>query len=269
MTKRRKRIIIFFTLCVVGLTLFTIQHNRKPLTALKGIAYPFDMLNNATKSLMGNVRDLLDTYEENKQLRQELSKLVLETQRLSEIIYENKRLRELLSLKEGTVTYVTAAKVIGHGYDKFLETLILDKGEKNGIKVDMAVVTTKGLAGKIVSASPDFSKMILVRDPNFSVAVRLQKSRVEGIFSGTGEPYGLIKYVSFETPVEQGEVVITSGLDGIFPQGIPVGTVLSFSRDGALFFQNIKAMPYQSGLELEEVVILRSAVSKPSTKQAF
>ncbi|MBI5212641.1 MAG: rod shape-determining protein MreC, partial [Nitrospirae bacterium] len=196
------------------------------------------------------------TFEENKLLKKELTGALLEKQRYAEILHENKRLKELLSLKEHSPKYVASARVIARGYDKLLHTMILDKGKNSGIKKDMAVITAKGLAGKIYSVKDEFSEVLLLSDPNFSVAVRLQNSRREGIVAGTGYRHSLLKYIPPEEVVEKGESAVTSGLDGIFPPGLPVGLVSHVRTEGIEFFQDIRVLPFQDDATMEEAVIL-------------
>src|SRR5208283_3694058 len=266
MSKGKKRFIIFFSLSLIALIVMTLQHNRRPFQFLKALSYPFDVLNGFTKSIGMTSQHLLNTFAENKKLREEIAKIMLDQQRYGEVLQENKRLREILSLKEQTPNYITAAKAIARGYDRLLNTIIIDKGNVAGIEKAMAVITSKGLIGKISSVGNDFSTVLLLTDPNFSVSVRLQKSRTEGVLSGTGYEYCLLKYISFETTVEKGEVLITSGLDGLFPAGLLVGYVRSVEKDSSTFFQNIHVTPFQPDNKIEEVLILRSLIgSRKST----
>ncbi len=265
MVKVKKRVIIFLFLCLIVLAAITFQHKGKPVTAFNVLSYPFALLDSATAKARGTFSEVTNAVKENKQLKRELTQALLEKQKVSEIIQENRRLKELLSLKEHSTHPVTAARVISHGYDRFLSTLILDKGESSGIRKDMAVVSAKGLAGKIYSARNDYSELLLLKDPNSSAAVRLQDSRVEGVLSGTGHSSFLLKYIPFEQKVEKGEVVITSGLDGIFPPGLPVGVVGVIKKEeGTDFFQHIEVVPFQSEATLEEVIVLQGAWSPKS-----
>lgn len=256
MSKGKKRFIILFALSLAALTLVTCRHDRKSSFLFRALSYPYDVLNNLTSRISTNSKDHWNTFEENKRLKKDLTAALLEKQRCVEVLHENKRLKELLSLKEHSPKYAASAKVIARGYDKLIHTMILDKGKSSGIKKDMAVITTKGLVGKIYSVKDEFSEVLLLRDPNFSVAVRLQNSRREGIVSGTGYRNCLLKYIPPEEEVEKGEPAVTSGLDGIFPPGLPVGIVSHIRKEGIEFFQDIKVLPFQDDTTLEEVVIL-------------
>lgn len=256
MSKGKKRIVILFLLSLSALILITYHHNRMPYALFRVLSYPYDVLNNFTLNVTMTFRDLWGAFDENKILRKELAAAVIEKQRYAEMVQENKRLKELLSLKDHLPNYIATARVIARGYDRLLHTMILDKGKNSGLKKDMPVITPKGLVGKIYSVKDNFSEVLLLTDPNFSAAVRLQNSRHEGVISGTGRRYCILKYIPPEESVEKGEVVVTSGIDGIFPPGLLVGIVDSVRKEGIEFFQDIKVLPFQTDAKIEEVVIL-------------
>ena len=120
----------------------------------------------------------------------------------------------------------------------------------------MTAVTPKGLVGKIIGVSTSSSSLLLLTDLNFSVAVRLQESRREEILSGTGLRKCQLKYVPHDEEVKVGVAVMTSGLDSLFPQGVPVGYVSKVEKKGTGLFQNIEVTPFQDNAEVEEVAII-------------
>jgi rod shape-determining protein MreC len=263
MSRGRKRLSIFLTLSLTSLALMTFQHtrqyNKNPFAFLKALSYSFDALNRLTANIDITIKEIWNTFEENKRLKKELASHILEKEKYGEIIQENKRLQEILSLKERQSSYVATARVISKGYDRSLNTMLLDKGAQSGIKKDFAVITANGLVGKIYAVKDNFSEVLLLRDVNFSAAVRLQNSRAEGVVSGTGYGYCSLKYIPPEEHVDKGETIITSGLDGIFPPGLPVGVVGEIKKEGVEFFQHIKVYPFQSDTKIEEVIILNNA----------
>lgn len=257
---KRKFIILFLFLFVVFLVL-SYQIKGHPLINEK-LAYPFDLINEVTFNIYNFITKFRDAMEENEKLNKRLSELLTERQQYSEIILENRRLRTIVGLKETDPAFFTTAQAVARGYDRFLNTLIIDKGKNHGIVKNMAVVTANGLAGKIHAVREDYSEVLLLNDPNFSAAVRLQKSRHEGVLSGTGRGYCLLKYIPPEEIVEKDDLVITSGLDGIFPPGIPVGVISYIGREGAEFFLYLEVTPFQSSSKVEEVVMLKPLSSK-------
>ena len=263
MPKGRKRLLILFVLVSAAVALMSYQHNRKALSFLDVvISYPYYALNEFTANADITIRRMRNAFEENNLLRKEVNQLQLEKQQYREIILENERLKALLSFKEQEPRFVTAARVIARGPDRLLNTVILDKGGKSGIEKSMAVITPQGLIGKVYSVQDSFSDVLLLKDANFSVAVRLQNSRREGIVSGAGYDYCLLKYVPPEENVVKGEVVVTSGFDGIFPDGLPVGVVSKVRKEGIEFFQYIEVQPFQSSEKLEDVIVLKRVLSQ-------
>jgi len=194
--------------------------------------------------------------EENTRLKTELRRLLEEQQKYQETLLENRRLNELLSLKEREHGYVTTARVVSRGADQWSNTFVLDKGYSDGVTKDMTAITSKGLVGKIIQVSTSSSSLLLLTDLNFSAAVRLQESRREGILAGTGLRRCQLKYIPPDEEVKQGVAVITSGLDSLFPQGLPVGYVSKVEKKGTGLFQNIEVTPFQDNAEVEEVAII-------------
>lgn len=257
----KKRLLLFFSLIIVSFILMTYQSNRGAFNPLSIISYPINIANNAIHSISSTIKDSFKKIrlrdEENRKLRGELNDLLMEQQRYKDAVLENARLRELLSLKEKERRYVAAARIIARGNDRWANTLVIDKGRRDGIEKDMAVITVKGLVGKILSSSDSYSSILLINDINFSAAARLRESRTEGIISGTGSKTCILKYVSHGYEIKENEMILTSGLDSLFPVDIPVGSVTRITRKGAGLFQSIEVTPFQDTTKLEEVVIVR------------
>jgi rod shape-determining protein MreC len=256
----KKRLLLFLFI-IISLGLMTYQSNREHLL-------PFKSLNNTLNGLhkiKNSVKDYLTSpfkriflrEEENIRLKTELSKMLKEQQIYREVFLENKRLRELLSLKEREHKYVTAARVIARSPDQWSNTLILDKGLLDGITKNMTAITNKGLVGKISDVSDSYSYLLLLTDINFSAAARLQESRTEGVISGTGFRKCQLKYIPYEEEVKKGDIVITSGLDSLFPQGIPVGYISNINKKGTGIFQDIEVFPFIESTKIEDVAIIK------------
>lgn len=263
MLKSKRRLTILILLLFISL--FILSYQKKSHSLLNEIlTYPLDVINLTTSYIYKTSTNLLNTNKENENLKRQLNELKIERQTYSEIMLENTRLRNILALKENNLAFFTTARPIARGYDRLLSTIIIDKGKEDGIKKDMAVITANGLVGKIHVVRDNYSEVILLKDPNFSAAVRLQKSRNEGIVSGTGGRYCLLKYIPPEEPVQKDELVITSGLDGIFPPGIFVGIVSYIGAERTDFFQYLEVTPFQPDSKIEEVIILKPYNDKKS-----
>jgi rod shape-determining protein MreC len=258
MPKKRLLLLLFI---ILSLGLMTYQSKKEhilPLRFLNNTLNGFHAIVNSVKdSATSPFKKMLIREEENTRLKAELKRLLEEQQKYQEVLLENRRLRELLSLKEKEHGYVTAARIIARGADQWAKTFVLDKGLSDGVTKDMTAITPKGLVGKISGVSNSYSSLLLLTDLNFSTAVRLQESRREGIISGTGLRKCQLKYIPNEEEVKVGDIVITSGLDSLFPQGIPVGYISRIDKKGSGLFQNIEVTPLEDNAEIEEVAIIK------------
>jgi rod shape-determining protein MreC len=258
---QRKSLLLFLLVVTLSLSVMTFQSNRTPLLPLKSLnnilnAF-YDMKSSIKDFIAAPFRRMLLREEENMRLKAEISRLHKEQQLWQEALQENKRLRELLVLKENEEHYVTSARVIGRGTDQWTNTFVLDKGSEDGITKYMIGVTEKGLVGKISSVSNTYSHLLLLTDIHFSVSARLQDNRVEGIVSGKGFRKCRMKYIPHEDEVKKGDIVITSGLDMLFPPGIPVGYVSRVNKKDTGIFQEIEILPFVDNARVEVVTIVK------------
>ena len=230
---RSKRILLLLFI-IISLVLLTFQSNKQhflPSASLGNILNALQNMKSSIKIVITSpFKRMLLREEENKKLREEISKLHKEYQECKEIYLENKKLRELLTLKQAEQNYVTTARIIARTPDQWSNTHVIDHGSADGIEKDMIAVTEKGLVGKISGVTNSYSYLLLLTDINFAVAARMQESRTEGIVSGTGFRKCQMKYVPSGEEVKKGDIVITSGLDSLFPPGIPIGYVANVSK---------------------------------------
>ena len=256
-----KKWLLLLLFIIIALSLMTYQSNRQHL-------FQFNFLNTAINRFHEMKSSLIDALsspfhrmmlreQENVKLKEEVAKMLKEQQACREIFYEDKTLRGLLALKEKEHRYITSAQVIGRSADQWSNVLILDKGRSDGIAKDMVAVTEKGLVGKISGVSDSYSNLMLLSDINFSAAVRVQESRIEGVISGTGFRKCQLKYIPYEEEVKKGNTIITSGLDQLFPKGILVGYVSKVNKKDIGFFQEIEVLPFVDLSKIETVAIIR------------
>lgn len=257
-----KRLLLFLFI-LISLSVMTYQSNRPPLLPLKFLNSAmnvfYDTKETLQKFISAPFRRMLLREEENSKLRTDLSKLLKEQQAWQEAFRENQKLRALLALKEKGQHYVTAARVVARGTDQWSNTFILDKGLTDGIRKDMVAVTDNGLVGKIADVSHSYAYLLLLTDINFSVAARLQESRTEGVLSGTGFRTCQLKYIPYDEELKQGAVIVTSGLDSLFPAGIPLGYISKVSKKESGIFQHIEVVPFVDNTKIELVAIIRRA----------
>jgi rod shape-determining protein MreC len=210
-----------------------------------------------TDSITSPFKKIALRDEDNALLRKRIGELLLERAKYQEAVLENKRLNELLKLRQSQLQSVAAARALSRGIDQWSHTLVLDKGLRDGASKDMTAITPKGLTGKIFNVTESYCRLLLLTDINFSAAVRLQESRHEGVISGTGTMKLVLKYIPYEEEIKIGDIVITSGLDQLFPPGIPVGFISKVDRQGTGQFQYVEVTPYVDDSQVEEVLIIK------------
>ena len=214
------------------------------------------------------VHDTWNTYaylrgvrRENRQLRAEIERMKVEDARLGEDARMARRIQALLAFKEQYVDTTVAAQVIGTSGSEQSRILYIDKGSKDGIKPDMAVITPTGIVGKIVQVFPDSSQVLPINDQFSGVGAALKASRLQGILKGASNGATTLQYVMSDEKVEPGEEVITSGGDRIFPKGLPVGKVVSV-EPGKDLFLNIRVVPSARLDQVEEVLVVTKITEK-------
>ncbi|HEW81283.1 MAG TPA: rod shape-determining protein MreC, partial [Nitrospirae bacterium] len=215
-------------------------------------------------AVINGITDFFNTYilivgkeEENRKLLHQIKKLEQDKNKYTETELENERLRNILKLTSERPDEITVAEVFARDPSNWFNVLWINKGSGDGVAKDMVAVTPLGPVGKIHRIFDDGASIILLTDVNSSVAVRLQSTRVVGILEGRGDGTCSLKYVSKRVEVKVGEQVVTSGLDGIFPDGLFVGYVSEVKKEEGEMFQLIQVLPAQDLNAIEEVVILK------------
>jgi rod shape-determining protein MreC len=199
--------------------------------------------------------DLRDVRVENRQLTEEVGKLRLKNEQLEGQAAQAVRLARLLGFRQENADIpMVAAEVIGANADSTSLTVFINRGEQDGIRRNMAVITPDGVVGKISEALGHTSQVLLITDRESGVGALLTDTRTHGVVKGTGDPLLWMDYVSTEEKVPVGEQVLTSGEDRIFPKNLPVGWVAS-TKPG-FPFQTIEVTPAAHLDRLEEVLVL-------------
>lgn len=200
---------------------------------------------------------LVNTKAENDALRKDLEALRAENARLKEEVNLDKRLKEIAGYTEGVPFNTITASIIAFNAYSGAQTITLDKGRASGVMKDMAVITPTGAIGRILDSTLHSSRVLLSTDPRSDIDVILSRSRVKGVVEGAGTDVLLLKYVRLPDDVSLGDGVITSGLAGTFPKGIPVGTVTKIEKGTDNFFKSIEVMPsVPINRRLEEVLVV-------------
>jgi len=195
-------------------------------------------------------------FEENESLRNKNFKLETEIQNLREVLAENARLRKMLELKEEKKATYIAGRIVGESVERRIRSLILDVGEEDGVRRNMAVVNPDGLIGKVLTVANGQSIIQQLVDHNSLVSVTLQNSREKGVVSWSGDSWLDLLYIPKNIPVSRGETVVTSGISQIYPPGIKVGVVTSVEEDEFNLFKSIRIKPAVNFNALEEVFLI-------------
>ena len=186
-------------------------------------------------NLWHNYFYLRGVRQENRDLKLQIERLRIEQVRLNEDAEQARRLQALLGFKEQFISKTLAAQVIGSSGSEQSRSIYIDKGTRDGIKPDMAVITAEGVVGKVLRAFKTTSQVLLINDQTSGVGAILEKSRLQGVLRGTPVGEVVLEKVMSDETVQPGEKVVTSGGDQIFPKGLPVGTVTkSFAGAGTL-----------------------------------
>jgi len=267
---RHRPFFILVGVLVAQLLLLSVQITRNNNVRLirvwaVAIVDPFEralrgMLDASTRAWI-TYRGLWRAQQENQELHLQLVAARSQIQQLSEQAAESQRLRALLDFKSHLPFQTVAAEVIATSPGEGSNAVFIDKGSDSGLAADLAVITPAGVVGKIIAVFPHTSHVLLITDPSSGLGVALALSRVQGILKGGNRNLCQLHYVMNEETLAPGEAVVTSGLDQIYPKGLPVGTVLRTSEGN--IYKNILVKPAVDLNRLETVlVVLKPASSR-------
>lgn len=245
------------------------QLKNEPLSAvLMWILRPLQIAAQGTVNWIGGLQENYDTIAgfraENERLRRRIQNLEVERHKLLEAQATNHRLKQLLDFRAELSGTAVTASIIANSPTSWFRSCLLDKGSADGVRKGMAVVTPLGVLGQVVSVTPRTAKVLLLTDPNSGIDVLVQRTRTRGIVSGSLENGTILKYVKRSEDVQDGDRLMTSGTDGVFPKGLLVGTVIKVMKQHVGLFQFIEVLPAVQPARVEEVLIV--AVGEPEKK---
>lgn len=207
------------------------------------------------------VPNVFELQNENKYLREKNIELANEVASLKEAKLENIRLSKLLTLKDKNILGVISAKIVNKSLVQTRNTITINAGENDSIKVNMPVVTDDGLVGKIVGVSKNYSIAQILYNKDLRISAKVQRSRVDGIFTYDGVGNLVLTNVPKAADVNPGDLIITSEYSNLFPGGIPLGTVLETGNLDNLF-KKITVKPAVNFNILEEIFVVKSQPNK-------
>ncbi len=223
------------------------------------VARMLDFARNNTIGLVERYAWLVSAQSENGRLKAELDTFKLENQFLKNELATADRARALAMFQATSPHRMLAARVMGTSTAPGSHVMFLDRGSRDGVRKGMAVITPDGIAGRVTTAQPTGSQVMLVTDTNFAAGVISEKGRVRGVMKGQGHASVLVDYVQNEDKLEPGEIFYTSGDDWIFPKGLTVGPV-KVARRGRGIFKEIFVEPAGLQRGLESVLVMLEGV---------
>jgi rod shape-determining protein MreC len=216
--------------------------------ALASVFYPAQIV-------ISSVDEFRSVAHENEMLKEENARLRQETYYASEALQELARLHALVRFDDKWDYPIVTARVVGHNPGRFLTTLVINRGTSRGVKEDMPVFSMNGLVGKVSKATLTHSRVQLLVDPNLKLSVLERRTRVVGFLESV-DGRTLSAMIPTHAGVKVGDTLITSGLGGIFPKGIPVGTVPQIRHSDLEVMQLMDVVPFQEFSSLEEVFVM-------------
>ena len=258
--------IILTVLSIVLLTVSARMGTGSPLELVRGgfstitmpfrmagsaIAMPFQGIGNIFGNLTADQQTLSDLRAENEQLRSRNAEL-------EETNQSTQRLQGLLDLKNSYNLQSTGARVISGSTDSFNNTVVIDKGTSSGLAVGMPVVDSGGVIGQIIECGPTTSTVRLITDEKSGVAAMVQSSRAQGMLMGSASRQITLNLINTNQKVAVGDTVVTSGLGGVFPKGLPLGKVTSVEAAPGSLYYTIVIEPYGNVSTNEEVMVITS-----------
>lgn len=229
------------------------------LEVVAWVTYPLSWTRDQVRSAWDAYIDLGEVRQENERLWAKVTDLYLQLSRLHEDAAEVVRLRALHEFQPPKDWSLQGGRVVAmrFGPHALVESLLVDKGTRVGVARDTPVITPLGVVGRVVRSSPNLSNVLLITDPNSRVAIMGRDHRTQGILVGQGPQRVLqMQYVPLNDLLEDGEILVTSGMDGIFPKGLPVARVVSIERPSASLFQVVEASPLVDLRNVEEVFLV-------------
>ncbi|MGI8383192.1 rod shape-determining protein MreC [Robertmurraya sp. P23] len=276
LSNKRLIILLVSIIILVALIGFSIREREKltwPEQFIKDttgwVQSAFSRPANYVAGFFENVRDLQNTYEENKELKARLDELVQLEVDVQTLAKENKELREILDNKEDLSAFdPVQAIVVGRNPERWHELLVINKGKQDGIQQNMAVITANGLIGKVKSTSQFTStiQLLSANDPTNRISAKIiGEKETYGTIEGYDEERKLLKLkrIPYDAKIEKDQIVTTSGLGGVFPKDLPVGKVVEVVPDEFGLNQTAYIEPGADFYDIRHVMVVTVKTNTP------
>ena len=263
-SKKMVLIVGVILLIAVNIIVLSVNSRRYSTFGLERIAIsfisPFQELFTRT---IGFSKDIWHQYfalaslaRENAVLTTRLNQAAEKNNLLHETELANDRLRNLLDFQKNITELVVAAEVIGKDPSTWFKTVIIDKGEADGLTKGLPVVMPQGIAGQVIEVANHYAKVMLIIDRNSAVDSLVQRTRARGVVQGESTDQLQLAYVLRKKDVQVGDIVVSSGLDGVYPKGLRIGQVTEVIEHEADIFHEVFITPFVDFEKLEEVLVV-------------
>jgi rod shape-determining protein MreC len=229
---------------------------RVVLNIMSPVNRVISRMNNGVTDIWNDYMALVEVRKENKQLRESVKILNSRLIESHESAIANERLKKLLDLKNSLKAPSLAASVIGEDGSPWFKTIMINRGESDGLKEGMPVIAADGVVGQLVKVVAKSSRVLLITDHASSVAGIIQRSRARGVVKGKGGESCTLDFSLAVEDVKVGDLVITSGIGRIFPKGLNIGEVTMVKKGEYGIFQTVDIRPAVNLSRLEEVLVL-------------
>jgi rod shape-determining protein MreC len=255
---------LFLAVMLGHVVLISAQVNsRSGVPVLEAAAFGvFAEVQRGTASILGGIRHVWSGYvglrqvrAENEVLRRQLAEAQIALQEQKALADRTRGLEHLLELRDRSNLRTAAAEIIAAGAVSDFRTVTIDKGTREGLRPDMAVIAPAGVVGRVVVPSASAAKVQLLIDRNAAIGALIERSRAQGVVVGAGDEWLRMEYVSEVADVTPGDIVVTSGIDGIYPKGFIIGRIETVERSGGAY-KRILVRPAVDFSSLEEVLVV-------------
>ncbi len=260
---KKSAVLLILAVCLLAIRLTGTQRDLTlPEQALREVLLPLQEVTMRSTRQFGVFVEGVAAYptilEEKQAVEEELARVLMDAHRDGEVQRENIRLRRLLGMAEQSPFHWVAADVVARNIKNWDDTLIINRGSRDGIRPNDAVMTYMGLVGKVAAVTPHSAEVRLLNDRTASVAAMTERSRFPAVIEGIGDGSGLLQlsYLPYDAPISVNENVITSGLGGETPKGIRIGFIRAVEVQSDGLIQRAIVQPHEDYNRLEEVLVI-------------
>jgi rod shape-determining protein MreC len=262
----KKMVLIIGVIVLIAVNIIVLSVNSRHYTSfgLERVAIsfvsPFQELITRTirftKDIWQHYFALVTVARENQILKVELNQASENSNLWHETELANARLRNLLDFQKNIAEQIVAAEVIGKDPSAWFKTVIIDKGKADGLTKGLPVVMPQGIAGQVIETANHYSKVMLIIDRNSAVDALVQRTRARGIIKGESTDQCRLDYVLRKKDVRIGDIIVSSGSDGVYPKGLRIGRVSEVIEHDADIFHEVFITPFVDFEKLEEVLVV-------------